>query len=229
MARSASAAARAARTASRRPPCAGPSGASDGSHTARRRSTQPRGADHARTARLRAPPSSRPPSSDCVVPVDVASLVVFRIAFGAIMFTEIWQNFTNGWIRVLLHRADLPFHLLPVRLGAPLARRLDVPPLLDPRRPGGLHRRRRDVPRHDGAVLPRHQLRLPAGPDDVPQPHVPRLRHQLPDDLRPVPPSLLGRCLGLARASGRTSCQPGRSGCCGSRSPSRTPTAGSPS
>ena len=34
------------------------------------------------------------------VPVDIASLVVFRIAFGAIMLTEIWKNFSYGWIRV---------------------------------------------------------------------------------------------------------------------------------
>jgi vitamin K-dependent gamma-carboxylase len=33
------------------------------------------------------------------VPVDIASLVVLRIAFGAIMLWEIWKNFANGWIR----------------------------------------------------------------------------------------------------------------------------------
>ena len=33
------------------------------------------------------------------VPVDIASLVVFRIAFGAIMLSEIWKNFAYGWIR----------------------------------------------------------------------------------------------------------------------------------
>lgn len=32
-------------------------------------------------------------------PVDIASLVVFRIAFGAIMLSEIWRNFSYGWIR----------------------------------------------------------------------------------------------------------------------------------
>jgi vitamin K-dependent gamma-carboxylase len=33
------------------------------------------------------------------LPIDVASLVVFRVAFGAIMLSEIWRNFVNGWIR----------------------------------------------------------------------------------------------------------------------------------
>jgi len=32
-------------------------------------------------------------------PVDIASLAVFRIAFGAIMFWEVWRYFDNGWIR----------------------------------------------------------------------------------------------------------------------------------
>lgn len=31
-------------------------------------------------------------------PVDIASLVVFRIAFGAIMLSEVWKNFAYGWI-----------------------------------------------------------------------------------------------------------------------------------
>jgi vitamin K-dependent gamma-carboxylase len=31
-------------------------------------------------------------------PVDIASLVVFRVAFGAIMLWEVWRYFTNGWI-----------------------------------------------------------------------------------------------------------------------------------
>jgi vitamin K-dependent gamma-carboxylase len=33
------------------------------------------------------------------VPVDIASLVVFRIAFGAIMLSEVWRHFVYGWIR----------------------------------------------------------------------------------------------------------------------------------
>jgi vitamin K-dependent gamma-carboxylase len=32
-------------------------------------------------------------------PVDVASLVVFRVAFGLILLSEIWHNFSRGWIR----------------------------------------------------------------------------------------------------------------------------------
>ena len=32
------------------------------------------------------------------MPVDIASLVVFRIAFGAIMLWEVWRHFAFGWI-----------------------------------------------------------------------------------------------------------------------------------
>jgi hypothetical protein len=33
------------------------------------------------------------------IPVDIASLVVFRIAFGLIVLSEIWKNFAYDWIR----------------------------------------------------------------------------------------------------------------------------------
>jgi vitamin K-dependent gamma-carboxylase len=32
-------------------------------------------------------------------PVDIASMAVLRIGFGAILFWEVWRNFENGWIR----------------------------------------------------------------------------------------------------------------------------------
>ncbi|MHC4108371.1 MAG: HTTM domain-containing protein, partial [Planctomycetota bacterium] len=32
-------------------------------------------------------------------PVDIASLVLFRIMFGAIMLWEVWRYFDHGWIR----------------------------------------------------------------------------------------------------------------------------------
>ena len=31
-------------------------------------------------------------------PVDIAPLILFRIAFGAIMGWEVWRHFTNRWI-----------------------------------------------------------------------------------------------------------------------------------
>lgn len=31
-------------------------------------------------------------------PIDIASLVYFRIAFGAIMLWEVWRYFSKGWI-----------------------------------------------------------------------------------------------------------------------------------
>ena len=50
-----------------------------------------------------APPDARPSFFSAAVerlcaPVDIASLVVFRIAFGTILLTEIWKNFAYGWI-----------------------------------------------------------------------------------------------------------------------------------
>lgn len=41
-------------------------------------------------------------------PVDIASLVVFRISFGAIMFWEAWRYFQRGWIK--RYWIDAGFH-----------------------------------------------------------------------------------------------------------------------
>jgi hypothetical protein len=41
-------------------------------------------------------------------PIDIASLVYFRIAFGAIMLWEVWRYFSNGWIR--RYWIDPPFN-----------------------------------------------------------------------------------------------------------------------
>ena len=56
----------------------------------------------AESAAWAASPDSRPPLPRAAVerlcaPVDVAALVVFRIAFGTIMLAEIGKNVDYGW------------------------------------------------------------------------------------------------------------------------------------
>ena len=43
-------------------------------------------------------------------PVDIASLVYFRIAFGAIMLWEVCRYFQNGWIESYFIKPDFHFH-----------------------------------------------------------------------------------------------------------------------
>jgi len=54
-------------------------------------------------------PSAQRTVFDCLfVPVDAASLAVFRIAFGALMLWEVWKYFANGWIA--RYYVDPTFH-----------------------------------------------------------------------------------------------------------------------
>jgi vitamin K-dependent gamma-carboxylase len=61
---------------------------------------------HMQTVRVRAPApqEERAPSlrqrlaSRLFEPVDIASLVYFRVAFGALMLIEVWRYFSYGWI-----------------------------------------------------------------------------------------------------------------------------------
>ncbi len=36
-----------------------------------------------------------------LAPIDIASLAMFRIMFGAIMLWEVWRYFDHGWIEPL--------------------------------------------------------------------------------------------------------------------------------
>ena len=51
-------------------------------------------------------------SAALFAPVDVASLVYFRIAFGAIMLWEIWRYFQHGWIAAYWIEPEFHFHYL---------------------------------------------------------------------------------------------------------------------
>jgi HTTM domain len=42
-------------------------------------------------------------------PTDVASLALFRIAFGAILLWEVWKYFTPGWIELTFLRPHFRF------------------------------------------------------------------------------------------------------------------------
>ena len=62
-------------------------------------------------------------------PVDIASLVAFRIAFGALMAVEAYRYLTSGWIRAVLDRPGLLLHVPGLRLGQAMGGRRHVPAL----------------------------------------------------------------------------------------------------
>ena len=61
-------------------------------------------------------------------PVDIASLVFFRIALGLILLWEVLRYFANGWIASRVHCPGVPLFVFRFRLGSPVAGRWHVPP-----------------------------------------------------------------------------------------------------
>ena len=102
-------------------------------------------------------------------PVDGASLVFVRVAFGLVVLWEAWRYADNGRIFSLLHPARVLLQVLRLRMGAAVARQRDVHPFRGPGRVRAHGRLRAPLPRGQHRALPFLHLRLPARPDALPE------------------------------------------------------------